>query len=126
MTFQESTSNLFSFLPSFWTSYLKNVPILGSKFEIVDLESSFIDFIESDGLFLDDDIPISSAFSSSDEEFFNSDSEGDLSCQNPSKTFPFLNEKIKNSIFSLGGTVVPKLNWTVPKVTCLLVTPKIY
>lgn len=109
---------LLSFLPSFWTSFLKNVPILGSKFEIIELGSDFIDFLESDGLFLDDDKHILSSLSSSDEEYSDSDSETvGASYRKPSETFPVLNEKIKNAIFSLGGTVVPKLNWTVPKVT---------
>lgn len=118
MSIENDSLDLASFLPSNWTSSLGNVPILGSKFEIIDLEDSFLDFIESDGLFLNDDgVPLESGLSSSDEEYSDSDAEENASSRKPSELFPILNEKIQNSITSLGGIVVPKLNWTVPKVT---------
>ena len=117
MSLKNDTSNLSFFLPSYWTSSLEKTPIWGLKFEIIDLDNSFIDFIESDGLYLDDDGPTTSGLSSSDEVYSDEDSDKVLSLRKPSEIFPSLNEKIQKSISYLGGTVVPKLNWTVPKVT---------
>ena len=109
--------DLASFLPSFWSSTLQNIPILGDKYEIIDLNTNFIEFLESDSLVLDEDRPFISEFSSSDEEEpYENNSELAIKHITPSEIFPDLHEKIKVALNSLGGSAVPKLNWTVPKV----------
>lgn len=113
---RKGTVSLHYFLPSFWTVSLRNVPVFGCKYEIIEVEMNFIDFLERDGLFLDDSKPFISAFSDNDEEYSEGESEVNVSHLTPSECFPDLNEKIKNAISNLGGTVVPKFNWTVPKV----------
>lgn len=119
MAIMTEKCDLGSFLPSFWTENLVRAPLLGSTYKIIELDENFIEFIESDGLALDEDNPYTSALSSSDE-FSDSDySDQPVSYSKPSEKFPKLNELIKCSIESLGGAVVPKLNWTVPKVNVL-------
>lgn len=115
---QSEVNDLTTFLPSYWTSLLKEVPVLGLKFDIIELNNDFIEFLESDGLTLDEERPFISGFSSSDD--YSSEEE---ECSEfihkfiPSDKFPELHNKIKSAIQDLGGVVVPKLNWTVPKVS---------
>lgn len=109
-------NDLDSFLPSFWSKNLLGAPLIGSTYKIIELDEKFIEFIESDGLALDEDNPYTSALSSSDEFSESDDSDQPVSYFKPSEKFPKLNELIKSSIETLGGSVVPKLNWTVPKV----------
>lgn len=115
---QGETSELAPFLPSYWTSALKEIPVLGSEFDIIDLNADFVEFLESDGLTLDEERPFISGFSSSEDY---SSSEEDCDEDNskmciPSERFPELHERIKYSIQRLGDVIIPKLNWTVPKV----------
>lgn len=116
MTLKNEFSDLASFLPYYWFSMLQNVPILGQRYEIIDLDISFIEFLESDGISLDEDRPFTSGFSSSDEDYPDNQSDSSAKYFKPSDIFPETHEKIKLSLQSLGGSVVPKLNWTVPKV----------
>ena len=86
--------DLASFLPSFWSSTLQNIPILGDKYEIIDLNTNFIEFLESDSLVLDEDRPFISEFSSSDEEEpYENNSELAIKHITPSEIFPDLHEK---------------------------------
>ena len=100
-----------SFLPSFWTNNLSGFPILGSEFRIIDLDSIFIKYIESDGIILEDDV-----FSFDDSNFSDNDYEKSKLNLKPSELFPEIHQKIQNAISFLGGCVVAKLNWTVPTV----------
>jgi len=109
-----STSDFAKFLPSFWTKSLKKAPLLCPRYEIIDLNNEFIHFIESDGLILDDDTFVSSF--SSDDDFSDNETDAHESYIKPSEAFPLLHANIKHVFESLGGSVVPKLNWTVPKV----------
>lgn len=110
------TNDLSAFLPFFWTSKLRNAPVLGHKYDIIDLSSDFIDFIESDSLILDEESSFVSGFSSSEEYLSDNESNEIVQSLIPSKRFPELHNRIKSSILDLGGIVIPKLNWTVPKV----------
>ncbi len=116
MTLKADSFDVMHFLPANWTSRLKNVPILGSKYEIIDLNKDFIEFLESEGMALDDDRPFTSGFSSSDEDYPENDSDISVKYFKPSEKFPEIHEKIRNAVNSMGGSVIPKLNWTVPKV----------
>lgn len=107
------------FLPSYWATSLANVPLLCSKFETIELDEKFIEFIESDGLILEEENTYVSALSSCDE-LSESDSDHSVSYYVPSEKFPEVHENIKNAIKTLGGVVVPKINWTVPKVDIIL------
>lgn len=115
MTCNDENSDMIPFLPSFWSSKLNEAPLLGSNFKIIELDEKFIEFIESDGLTLEDEDQCTSTLSGSDE-YYDSDSEYAVAFCKPSEKFPELHELIKNAIEDLGGAVVPKLNWTVPKV----------
>ena len=109
------------FLPKFWISSLGNVPLFSPLYEIIELDENFINFLESVGMYIDDDIIVSS-FSSEDEEKHDeltcrNANEAQNDCLMPSKAFPDIHDKIIMSIKELGGYVVPKINWTVPKVS---------
>ena len=123
MTCNDENSDMISFLPSFWSSKLTEVPLLGSNFKIIDLDEKFIEFIESDGLVLEDEDRYISSLSGFDE-YSEADSDNAVTYLKPSEKFPELHELIKSAIKDLGGTVVPKLNWTVPKV-CLSLLERI-
>lgn len=115
MTCNDENPDLTSFLPSFWSKNLNEVPLLGSKFKIIELDERFIEFIESEGLTLDDENQYTSTLSDSDETS-ETDSYNSAKYFKPSEKFPELHEILKSAIEILGGAVVPKLNWTVPKV----------
>lgn len=123
MTLKNDSFDASLFLPAYWISRLRNVPILGSKFEIIDLNNNFIDFLESDGMTLDDESQFTSGFSGSDEDYTDSDTDNSVSIQylKPSEQFPEIHEKIRTAVNSMGGSVIPKLNWTVPKVISLII-----
>lgn len=115
MTCNDENYDMIPFLPSFWLSNLNEIPLLGSNFKIIELDEKFIEFIESDGLTLESEDQYTSTLSGSDE-YSEADSDNAITFCKPSEKFPELHELIKNAIEDLGGTVVPKLNWTVPKV----------
>jgi hypothetical protein len=89
--------------------------LLGLNFKIIELDEKFIEFIESDGITLDDEDQYTSALSESDE-YSDTGSDNTVMYFKPSEKFPELHKLIKSAIENLGGAVVPKLNWTVPKV----------
>jgi hypothetical protein len=105
------------FIPSYWMQILTDTPILGARSEIIDLDAKFIEYLESDGLYLEE-TQYNSQFSDSDRSSTESDpkEDGDILSFKPSDTFPEVHRKIENVLKGLGGCVVPKVNWTVPKV----------
>lgn len=106
------------FVPAYWTQILKDTSILGAEYEIIDLEDKFIEYLESDGIYLEETQYISQ-FSDTEDEHYDADEQitEESSTQKPSDIFPETHAKIEAAIKSLGGCVVPKLNWTVPKVS---------
>ncbi len=102
------------FLPKLWLNImkLKNVNIIGKEWRIIDIDDSFMKFLESEGIYLyDTDTKFESKFSDSEyDDIIDSDS-NEKKCL-ISKEF---NEKIVKIISELGA-VVPKINWTVPTV----------
>lgn len=89
---------------------LADTPILGNHSEIIDLDAKFIEYLESDGLYLEES-QYTSQFSDS-EEYDQEEAIG----VNPSTAFPEVHAKVEKALKALGGCVVPKFNWTVPKV----------
>ena len=105
------------FVPSYWMQILADTPILGVKAEIIDLDAKFIEYLESDGLYLEE-TQYTSQFSDSDGSSRESEQEEaeNILTSKPSVAFPEVHEKIEKAVKELGGCVVPKINWTVPKV----------
>ncbi|KAJ3694356.1 hypothetical protein LUZ60_009836 [Juncus effusus] len=100
---QHTIPTLFHSLPKSYLSYLQGLSENGSHspppFLLPKSGSVFPDF--------------NSKIPDSDSGFPNSDSESETEVEVP--TFPDLELEIQESISSLGGKVVPKLNWSVPK-----------
>lgn len=87
---------------------------------IKPLPVSFIQYLNEDGLMLPQDSQTIGKLT-----LLDSDSESDgsgsdfvdegFSEEDPSETFSELHEEIKSVMTALGGSVVPKLNWSSPK-----------
>lgn len=108
------------FVPAYWTNVLTDTPILGRRFEIIDLDDKFIEYLESDGMYLED-TQYTSQLSDSENEgpiqlVKEEEVEEDSPQAKPSLLFPETHGKIIAAIEKLGGSVVPKVNWTVPTV----------
>ena len=99
---------------------------------ITELPDDFIDFLLSDGIRLPEgatklsscapnEAPVkikSKNNSNNDDDSTNwdEDSEGDDQEENAVQySFPELNQQLSEAIAALGGSVVPKLNWSAPK-----------
>lgn len=104
------------FLPSSWTNILHNAPLLGGNSVIIDLDKSFVEYLESDGIFLEKLLCATSSSKFSDSEDYSSESDFEQGHLVPSQIFTEIHEIIVKKIAFLGGCVVPKLNWTVPLV----------
>ena len=96
---------------------------------IIPLPKEFIDYLLTDGV----NLPIGATklsscaptdkkeedgWSSDEEAIGNDHDDDDSSCDvEPQKVFHFpeLNEQVTNAIEKLGGSVLPKLNWSSPK-----------
>lgn len=75
------------------------------KARLVPLTQPFLDYLRADGIVLPpDNDPDDSGYE--DEENENID---------PSEQWPGVQESIRQAIKTLGGKVVPKLNWSAPK-----------
>lgn len=99
---------------------------------ITELPDDFIDFLLSDGIRLPqgatklsscapNEAPVKNRSKDSgnnDDDSINwdEDSEGDDQEENAVQySFPHLNQQLTEAIATLGGSVVPKLNWSAPK-----------
>ncbi|KAA8909095.1 D123-domain-containing protein [Sphaerosporella brunnea] len=103
-----------------------NYRSLTPKTRIVPLTPEFLDYLRADGIVLpaDEEQITSLSDSESDEEGEeetrepDSDEEGGVAAPaplEPTKAFPELHQKIKDTIAELGGRVAPKLNWSAPQ-----------
>ncbi|KAI5788471.1 D123-domain-containing protein [Geopyxis carbonaria] len=99
---------------------------LTPRTRIIPLTPDFLDYIREDGIILPSDeaqvtsLDAEDSSSSEEDEEDEDEDEDDAPAVRPSTTppnerFPALHEEIKTAIASLGGTVVPKLNWSAPK-----------
>ncbi|KAM0791596.1 hypothetical protein ACM66B_006039 [Microbotryomycetes sp. NB124-2] len=84
---------------------------------IKSLSASFVDYLESDGLFLPEGSgPMGiSELSDSDSEAENSDTDSDSDDQARQHSFPALDAEIRAIIAKYDGAVFPKLNWSSPQ-----------
>ena len=117
------------------TSYRRLTP----KTRLIPLPPAFITYLREDGILLPDEeaspndlsppdesisfsdhtarSPEATSKSSaeSDTSSSDSDSDSDSESPDPSAKWPAVHKQIKSTIASLGGSVVPKLNWSAPK-----------
>lgn len=109
--------DIFRKVPSYSRS---NVTI---KSMVMPLPPSFVDYLLSDGIRLPAGATnVSSCLppEAQDDGGWSSDEDDDENGSLPDKepsgySFPELNERISSAITSLGGAVLPKLNWSSPK-----------
>lgn len=83
---------------------------LTPKARLIPLSASFLTYLRADGIILPpEDIPSETDPDTDDEN------EEDGGSTNPSEAWLDIHEKIKFTISELGGSVMPKLNWSAPK-----------
>ena len=83
---------------------------LTPKARLIPLSAPFLSYLRADGIILPpEDIP-STPDSDTDDE-----NEQEDAATNPSEAWLDIHENIKSTISALGGSVMPKLNWSAPK-----------
>ncbi|KAI9731817.1 MAG: hypothetical protein M1818_007682 [Claussenomyces sp. TS43310] len=83
---------------------------------IIYLTPAFLSYLREDGLWLPDDTPYKETPWSSQNENKPADPEWeDEEKPNDASAFAELHQQIQDTIKELGGSVVPKLNWSAPK-----------
>ena len=80
------------------------------KARLIALSASFLSYLRADGIIL----PPEDDLSNADSDIEDEDEEEDQSTD-PSEAWPDVHQKIKSTISELGGSVMPKLNWSAPK-----------
>ncbi|RMZ90426.1 hypothetical protein DV736_g2343, partial [Chaetothyriales sp. CBS 134916] len=95
------------------------------KARLVPLSQPFLDYLRADGIVLppddqlnDDDSGFSEAnndSASNSNSDSGSDTDDDGQDTDPSEAWPEIHSAIRSTISSLGGSVLPKLNWSAPK-----------
>jgi len=99
-------------LYSSWFSAFKKIT---PKATILDLPGSFIEYLESDGLF----VPKGSGHAHEElEDSWDNDSDDEDSLKRD-YAFPELDARVRE-IISLYGSVFPKLSWSSPQVSFVL------
>ena len=89
---------------------LRRYRSLTPKARLVALSASFLSYLRADGIIL----PPEDDLSDADSNIVDEDDEEDESTD-PSEAWPDVHQKIKSTISELGGSVMPKLNWSAPK-----------
>ncbi|MCJ1376294.1 hypothetical protein MMC20_007536 [Loxospora ochrophaea] len=89
------------------------------KARLIPLSPPFISYLRSDGIILPPETapsPLDDSDSGVFSSSFASDSEDDDNEENdPSLQWQDIHQTIRSTILELGGSVVPKLNWSAPK-----------
>ncbi|KFZ14513.1 hypothetical protein V501_03212 [Pseudogymnoascus sp. VKM F-4519 (FW-2642)] len=99
-----------SWYPKYRTSTLRS--------RLIPLTTAFLDYLREDGLWLpdDDDQPYEETEWSAANADKPADPEFEAQAQpNDASAFADIHSVIKSTIAELGGSVVPKLNWSAPK-----------
>ena len=89
---------------------LRRYRSLTPKARLIALSASFLSYLRADGIIL----PPEDESSNIDSEIEGEDEEEDEPTD-PSEAWPDVHQKIKSTISELGGSVMPKLNWSAPK-----------
>ena len=80
------------------------------KARLIPLSASFLSYLRADGIILPpEDIP-----SSTGSDTDSGDEEED-EATDPSQAWLEVHQRIKSNLLELGGSVMPKLNWSAPK-----------
>lgn len=83
---------------------------LTPKARLIPLSVSFLSYLRADGIILPpEDIPSKTDPDTDDEN------EEEGGSTDPSEAWHDIHQKIKSTISELGGSVMPKLNWSAPK-----------
>jgi D123 protein len=94
------------------------------KARLIPLSRPFIDYLRADGIILPHDTPTvnhewsdndSGIYSAAESGADDSDDSDDDESEDPAADWRDLHDLIGQTITSLGGAVVPKLNWSAPK-----------
>jgi D123 len=100
---------------SWYPKYRSSTP----KARVIPLSTSFVSYLRADGIILPHDTPtqrLPQDWSDNDSGVFsgaeNDESDDD---EDPAAEWRDLHDLIGQTIESLGGSVVPKLNWSAPK-----------
>ena len=83
---------------------------LTPKARLVPLPTSFLSYLRADGIIL----PPENNFSSTDSDTEDEDGEEE-EATDPSQNWLDIHQNVKSTISELGGSVMPKLNWSAPK-----------
>ncbi|KAI4134088.1 MAG: hypothetical protein LQ347_001822, partial [Umbilicaria vellea] len=110
-----TTSHILHCSYHFWHPLYRS---LTPKARLIPLSPNFLTYLRSDGIVLppeshttlDNDADSGIFSSAEDDEASDSDAEDD-----PSHGWPEIHSAIRSTIAELGGSVVPKLNWSAPK-----------
>ena len=89
---------------------LRRYRSLTPKARLIALSASFLSYLRADGIIL----PPEDVLSNADSDIEDEDEEEDEPTD-PSEAWPDVHQKIKLTISELGGSVMPKLNWSAPK-----------
>lgn len=105
-------------VPKAWTQHLLTVSCadlrryrsLTPKTRLIPLSASFLSYLRADGIILplEDDL-------SDDNSDIEDEDEEEVESTDPSEAWLDVHQKIKSTISELGGSVMPKLNWSAPK-----------
>ena len=91
---------------------------LTPKARLIPLSASFLSYLRADGIILHPQKTLSKIYKNTDgggkEEEGEEDEEEDEAID-PSEAWLDIHEKIRTTISELGGSVMPKLNWSAPK-----------
>ena len=89
---------------------LRRYRSLTPKARLIPLPASFLSYLRADGIILPPEDDLSNVDSDVEDEDEEEDKYTD-----PSEAWPDVHQKIKSIISELGGSVMPKLNWSAPK-----------
>ena len=80
------------------------------KARLIPLSAPFLSYLRADGIILPPEHTSSSTDSATDD-----DEEEETEATDPSEAWFNIHQDIKSTISELGGSVMPKLNWSAPK-----------